>query len=335
MPRPPFRYAACGLTLACDTPVAGLPRADDAPADVDVWLHDGAPIPLPDASDDVWYSSPYLDAASQPVLLATRNPHGGTWLRYSEGAVFRVDRGAHRVDAWWTPPLTAVDAASYLVGPVLAFVLRLRDRVPLHASGVAIDGRAVLFAGDPGAGKSTTAAAFASLGFPVLSDDIVPLAPTSAGPLAWPGHPRVGLWDDSAAALFTGQAPLPPYSDSYTKRYLDLDGGRLRFQPTPLPLGAVFVFDSEEQTEGRALRPLGQCEALVTLVRHTYGSYLIDMFHRGRELDVLAGVVRAVPVWRLCFGATLGDLTRQCLTLAHHVRHTIYRGVKPEAGLPV
>ena len=73
----------------------------------------------------------------------------------------------------WADALTDADAASYLAGYVLAFVLRLRGSVPLHASAVAIDGRALLFVGDSWAGKSSTAAAFSILGYPVLADDIV------------------------------------------------------------------------------------------------------------------------------------------------------------------
>jgi hypothetical protein len=43
--------------------------------------------------------------------------------------------------------------ADYLLGSVLAFVLRLRGLVPLHASAVVIGDRAVLFAGSAGAGS--------------------------------------------------------------------------------------------------------------------------------------------------------------------------------------
>jgi hypothetical protein len=222
-----------------------------------------------------------------------------------------VDASAHRVDAWWQPPLTDVDAATYLLGPVLAFAMRLRGLVPLHASGVAIDGRAVLFAGTPGAGKSTTAAAFASLGVPVLSDDVVPVLFGRAEPQAWPGYPRLSLWADAAQAVFGETSPLPAYSATYAKRYLDLEGRQLPFQRTPLPIGAVFVLDGHETPMDR----LAPRDAVVALLRHTYGTYLIDMELRAREFDLLARLAAAVPVWRLRWGTELGDLTRRCLAL--------------------
>ena len=51
------------------------------------------------------------------------------------------------------------------LGPVFAFVLRLRGAVTFHASAVRI-GDAVAFLGPQGAGKSTTAAALALRGCP-------------------------------------------------------------------------------------------------------------------------------------------------------------------------
>jgi hypothetical protein len=125
---------------------------------------------------------------------------------------------------------------------------------------------------------------------------------------------------------------LPPYSATYAKQYLDLDGERLPFQGAPLPVGVVFLLDGDG-TPG--LQPLSPRDGVVALLRHTYGTYLIDMELRARELEVLAGLADAVPVWRLRLGDGLGDLTRRCLALADHVRHTIYRGMRPEAGLPV
>jgi hypothetical protein len=286
-----------------------------------VFLRNGVPIPPVDAADHVWYSSPYLDAAGAPVQVAALNRRDGSyWLRYSEGAAFRLDDAARRVDAWWEAPLTGVDAVTYLLGPVLAFVLRLRGRVPLHASGVAVDGRAVLFAGDAGAGKSTTAAVLAAQGCPLLSDDVVPLADGEHGPSAWPGYPRLSLCADAARALFAPRGDLPAFSSSYPKQYLDLEAAGLAFQRTPLPVGQVFVLAGQTPGTAPVIRPLGPREGLVALLRHTYGTYLIDMGMRARELDILARLVDAVPVCEVRFAAGLDTIGAQCAALVEGFR---------------
>jgi len=47
-------------------------------------------------------------------------------LRYSEGAAYLVDERGSRVQVRWASPLTEADAATYLLGPVFAFILRLQ-----------------------------------------------------------------------------------------------------------------------------------------------------------------------------------------------------------------
>lgn len=72
-------------------------------------------------------------------------------------------------------PFPGVDQSvlrAMLQGRLFAYLLRQRGCMPLHASGVAIQGQGVLFLGESGAGKSTTAAAFYSRGHNVLTDDV-------------------------------------------------------------------------------------------------------------------------------------------------------------------
>src|SRR4029077_10951164 len=95
---------------------------------------------------------------------------------YSDGARFAVDRTGCEVYADWAENYTLEDACTYLLGPVIAFVLRLRGVICLHASAVIVDGRAIALFGLAGAGKSTTVAACALRGFSVLSDDVAVLA---------------------------------------------------------------------------------------------------------------------------------------------------------------
>jgi len=47
--------------------------------------------------------------------------------------------------------------------------------------------------GSAGAGKSTTAAAFASIGYPILSDDIAPIREKGREVTVGPGSPRICL----------------------------------------------------------------------------------------------------------------------------------------------
>src|SRR5262249_11919219 len=65
--------------------------------------------------------------------------------------------------------------ASIVVAQALPLAATLRGLEVLHASGVVLDGRAVLITGAAGAGKSSLAAALMRAGGLLLSDDAVAL----------------------------------------------------------------------------------------------------------------------------------------------------------------
>ena len=60
----------------------------------------------------------------------------------------------------------------------------------------------------PEAGKSTTAAAFAKLGYPVLSDDLLALSDTGGTWVVEAGYPGLRLWPDSVGPLLAHDDPV-------------------------------------------------------------------------------------------------------------------------------
>ena len=74
-----------------------------------------------------------------------------------------------------------------LLSTIVPTLLADRGDLMLHASAVAVDGRAVLFCGPSGRGKSTLALVLSREGHPMLAEDGVAVAEGAAGPEAWPG----------------------------------------------------------------------------------------------------------------------------------------------------
>jgi hypothetical protein len=303
-----------GLVIQADAPVAGL-RPLDVPEPPDVFVRMRGTIGQPSVHEtsSAWYVSPYRDERGIP-LLTIRTAGSGYLLCYAEGTRFLVSASGGEVDAWWEEPLTDVDTADYLLGGVLAFIARLRGRVPVHASAVVIQEQAILFAGAAGAGKSTIASAFAVLGYPVLSDDVVVIDDSSGGVVAYPSRARLSLWPDSAASLFSTQS-LPAHSPVYAKRRLDLLEHGYRFHERPVPVVTICILATRgAPTHGpRALRPQA---ALMNLVSHTYGNYLLDASMRAREFDVLGRIAELVHVSELSLNASLDELVSDCRSLA-------------------
>lgn len=100
-----------------------------------------------------------------------------------------------------------------LLSEVLGIVLFLKGYVLLHASSVLIKGYAEVFLGMPGAGKSTTVAAFAKYGFKILADDIVAISFNQLQtPEVTGSFPEIKIWKDSAEGLgFVSSELLPAW----------------------------------------------------------------------------------------------------------------------------
>ena len=77
----------------------------------------------------------------------------------------------------YVPPETFTEAEirMNILGSVAAIMATSLGYVSLHASCVIMNGKAVLFCGKSGAGKSSIAAYFHSKGYPVFSDDVTPI----------------------------------------------------------------------------------------------------------------------------------------------------------------
>ncbi len=311
------RYSVYGLVVEANAPLAGVPLADAGdPPDVRVTFdEDKARIPAPEAERRAWYTSSEVDAAGTPWLTVSRG--ADYCFVYGEGARFTVALDGSTITATWWPPLQEADAVSFVLGPLLAFVLRLRGVVPLHASGVVVDGEALLFTGPPGAGKSSTVAALGALGHQVLSDDVVPLGLQGAHVMASPGFPRVSVWDDTALAVMgSGTPSLPRWSESYPKRCLDFLDGALRFFPQHAPVVRIYVLEPRGGDSPLEIRPLRPRDALVALSTNTFGGYLLDREMLAHEFAFLGRVVQGVPVWALRFSEHLNGLQSACERLA-------------------
>ena len=311
-----MRQYCNGLVLWANRPVPGLPDVGtDLPVDLELWLNEPPPwTDLPSEVTGTVHTSPY-EIEGRPTMEVLEMDRGA-WFRMSffDDIAFDVDAAGTRVRCTWADYQTLEDASTYLLGPVIGFLLRRRGVTGLHASGVAIDGRAVAMVGPPGVGKSTTAAAFAGRGFSVLGDDFVPLVLEGDRVMAWPSYPIIRLWGESARLLYGSAEALPTLAPSWPKRYVSLRDHGHDFVTEPMELGAIYLFGPRADDPGapwaKAEPPAAGFRALLA---NTNATFLMDAAMRGEEFRFLAELVRRVPIRRLHPHASperLEDLTR-------------------------
>lgn len=296
-----YRYAVYGLSLCADAPIPGLfPDDESDPHDVAVHLY-GVPASA-DIEPQFDHVSNFVDDGGESLLRVARcrNP-SGLYFRYSDDTAFLITDSGCEIWTEWRAPLTLEDTATYLLGPMLGFVLRLRGVLSLHASVIEVDGQALGFMGAAGAGKSTLAAAFARKGFAVMSDDILALELRDGTFFAQPGYPRLRLWPDSARALFGTSNALPCLTPNWDKRYLALDAEPFRFQSKPRRLSAIYVLGDGGQAQPfTPVEPMNARDAMLALLKENAQGMLLSNADRAREFAAIAELVKHVPLKRLC-----------------------------------
>ena len=300
-----YRYRLYGLSLVAAEAVPGLKAEGSVCDPADVCLELGAePDWVREARRQPAQQIHKLEAepsTEDPAFFLTSYAEDRFFgLSYTDGTEFMVDGDGRRVWGSWAEPWTKEDFTTYLLGPVMGFVLRRRNVTPLHASCVYVDGTAIILCGDAHAGKSTTAAALALRGARVLCEDIAALHVQEGRYSVEPGYPRVCLWPDGVEKLMGRPDALPLLTPNWEKRYLPLDGGLADFQAERSPLGAIYLLAPRtQQEEAPRVERMTPKEALLELVQNTYMNWLLSREQRAREFDVLTHLVGQVPVQRI------------------------------------
>jgi hypothetical protein len=299
-----FTHIVFGLKIQSNLPVPGLASLGSSSEAVDVEFHLGV---SPDSkreiavdSEDLTYTSSYTDESGNPALQIWKTADGGFLrLAYYDGVQFWLEREGKSLWAVWPAALTLEDTASYLLGPVLGLLLRLRGVTCLHASAVSIENRSVAFVGSEGAGKSTTAAAFARQGHAVISDDVVALVESGRSFHVMPAYPHLCLWQDSVEMLFGSSEALPRFSTGWEKRRLALGDQGTRFEKRSLALGASYLLGDHRPDQAPFLEGVRPQAGLLSLVADTFANKILDREMRAREFAVLGRLVTTVPIRRI------------------------------------
>lgn len=247
-----YHYYLYGLHMTTPLQLPALAAATDTGAPADVTLHiDTFDFPPHELDDDGF--ALVRDGAS-------------IYLHWRDVGRFRVHDG-REIHIQPADGVTDEVLRLFIQGTTLAMLLYQRGLFVLHASAVAVDGQVVVFMGDKGAGKSTTAAALCQRGHSLVADDIVVIDLSDPKrPMVIPGYPQIKLWTESVEAL--GQSV-----DGYARLRADTDkyawvAGE-SFHLEPLPLSRIYVLSVGDAVN---VQPVPGGPATMLLLRFVYAS---------------------------------------------------------------
>ncbi len=187
---------------------------------------------------------------------------------------------------------------------VLAAAMHQRGMVVLHASSVVVNGRAIIFSGESGWGKSTLCAALHARGHHLLTDDVVVCHPHDSGYLIYPGVQEFKLWPDSLQSLGKDHELLPRVSPHNEKR-VHIVAERIYAEPAPL--ACIYVLDWGSAAEIKPIPPLA---AAMELVHHTYGIRVFHNIDTKLHFEQTMNIVRSVPIRILQRNNALEDIAQ-------------------------
>jgi hypothetical protein len=189
------------------------------------------------------------------------------------------------------------DAVPFLLGTAMGILLHQLGRLVLHASAVAVNGRAVLLCGRSGVGKSTLAAALNQSGYPLLLDDFCCVEMVDGKPLAHPDGRQVKLWAQAIDELGLGERREGPVRHRMEKFYVEPLGPP---QGAALPIGAVYHLCEASPTSTPGITPVNVVDASLILRRNAYRPLLIDtMGLRQSAFQIAAAISSTARTFQL------------------------------------
>ncbi len=249
--------------------------------------------------------------------------HEVTWFDVSSAA--RVGRAGDEVVIEWpgfvrlratremqqavVEPLAAVDErvlAKVTEGFARALPRDLRGDVVFHAAAVALGDRGLLILGESGAGKSTTAALLCAAGATLVADDTAVGA--IVGDAVWLNPLEKSHWLDGAARIALKR------EGAHEDEKQRVDATSIR-EPVRLVTAIVLEPRDVKLVDITSLHGLESATAFL----HAALRLPLDAARSKSDLDVLARIVRSVPVHRVLrpreFSSTLNELPSALLSL--------------------
>lgn len=230
-------YTAYGLTIGSEIPLSYLKEIE--PTEVDLTIRRGQLPPAPP-----WQETKLYRAGLQ-AQLAYEAPQR-VWLNWPSLGQFMAQNGNELiVDTTTTDEgLLSLFTMSEAVG----LLLFQRGYFLLHGSAIQLNQKGIVFVGQPGAGKSTTVAAFANRGVGVMSDDLVCIRVNEMGkPSLIPAFSQIKIWENSVDGLQISKRGLDPVREGANKFSWHES---VSFEENAVPLEQIFVLTPTDQSAG-------------------------------------------------------------------------------------
>lgn len=266
-----YSYKAFGLCLKSEI---ALPELMEEDGDCDVTIRFGKA----DLTGVVKASGSFYRATVDEIQFFSKE-YGNIIVRQGRDIIIE------------SPPNADEAALRFpITGAALASILQHRGLLVFHASAVVIDGKAAMFLGTPGSGKSTIAAVMHSFGYRVLSDEIVAVQAEGDMPVVLSGLPQIRLLPESTKYIGFDPATMPKIKSDEDKTAYSAKKG---FTERSVPLKRVYVLKIGRENN---LETMGPQLAFTEMINNYYTVGMLKASGAPSHLKHCAKVISTVPV---------------------------------------
>lgn len=293
-------YCVSGLSVGSEIVLPGLTSLTTAPSGPDVTIRNS---PVPETLENAGASGPTWQIAGSQFLL-----------RIPDIARFLLSEG--RDIAFETEGDTdARDVSIFLLGTAFGILLHQREQIVLHASTVRVNGKAVLFCGVSGAGKSTIAAALAQRGFPLVTDDFCAITMSGGAPMVHSDGRQLKLWAQAIEKLELGERRGERVRSRLEKFYVEPD----ETFSQPLPLGAVYALREARPPHEPGIERPNVVDAALILRRNAYRPLLVTrMGQRANYFHAATAVANNAGIFHLTRSLNFATMPEVIAGLERH-----------------
>lgn len=257
-------YRICGLSVASDIVLPGLIAGKSGSVPEVTIRYGDVPQALPDAN----MVGPTWQIAGKQFLLTVPNV-----------ARFLLENG-NRIVFAPESEANAEDVPIFILGTVFGILLHQREQIVLHASAIEVNGRAVVFCGASGAGKSTIAAALVQRGYRLITDDICAISLSGkSAPMVHPDGRQLKLWAQAIEKLGFEDMRSGPVRRSLEKFYIEAQDATT----AALPVAAVYILGEARAPHRLAIERTNVVDGTVLLGASAYRPLLVTRLQQKQQ----------------------------------------------------
>lgn len=239
-------YIAYGLAIRSEIPLSYLKKIE--PTQADLVIRRGKLCSAP----------PWQDTKLYRAGLQAQIAHQGTdqiWLNWGPIGQFMALNGNELIIDTTTTDESLISL--FTMSEAVGLLLFQRGYFLLHGSAIQLNQKGTVFVGQPGAGKSTTVAAFANRGVRIMSDDLVCIQVNDSGkPTLIPAFSQIKIWENSVDGLQIAKGELDSVREGANKFSWHES---VSFEENTVPLEQIFVLTPSSESAGTMVEiPMSQ-----------------------------------------------------------------------------